>query len=321
MITIELSPPAKKEPIEEFTAALQSEARSAIKSLRNHKTAAGCSLAALPLVGFVALTNPGEAVEQLSAGLGELVRTSDEARTLIPIEGYGADTAVAQKMEAIIASARNGVSSGRFDSAQKLESFIHDQYFAKIYPDLKPLAGEARTYVETGPSLKNYPYRPRMDALLGADNNHVAEASINNKSVKFVRSFKHDDDVLAEILGTRWQLPTDPEVFKAASSRKEELFRELVSSVGRQSPRMLDENVARAGEAEWLNAQTWKYNRGSAGISQLEARTWMEVAGIDSGRFRAGVDPNMEGLTSPYNGFGQAYKSMFEKPPQFYARA
>ena len=102
---------------------------------------------------------------------------------------------------------------------------------------------------------------------------------------------------------------------KAADTRLSRLFDQILDD--RNSPKTnatVQTSIKSAAELEWLNAHIWKYSAGASGISQLETRTWLELAGIDSGPYKALTDPNLEAHFSKLPNFIHAYPSFFQYP-------
>jgi len=239
------------------------------------------------------------------------IKTADPFRSLINIGGYGGSKMRAVQMEKIVAAARDGVISGDLSGGKQVEQFIAKQYlpaFREISPDKM-----TRSYDTAFLLGKHRSYVPVLESLAGKAG-HTAKVELDGKEFNLVQTYISRSD------GVGWRLPRSHELRTAASTRVDALFDGLVSNVGERSPKVLNAQMDRVAEMEWLNAQTWKYDRGSAGISQLESRTWLEVAGIDSGAYKKGIDPNLEALTRSLPEFKSAYPSFFKEPPTFYSQ-
>ncbi len=65
---------------------------------------------------------------------------------------------------------------------------------------------------------------------------------------------------------------------------------------------------------EWLHAHRWEFSQGSAGVANIWTRTFLDAAGISNGRYKRGVDPNMQAFFTPLPKFIQDFYSFFEKP-------
>ena len=270
------------------------------------------AVSALTAVGVPVLRSKLDLMAARSALAAETgIATADPFRSLINISGYGGSKLRAVQMEKIIASARDGVISGDLSGGKQVEQFIAKRYlpaFREIPPDQM-----SRSYDTAFLLGKHRAYAPTLESLAGKAG-HTAQVELDGKEFNLVRTHISRSD------GVTWYLPRDRELRQATSTRVDSLFEGLVSDVGERSPAVLNAQVDRVAEMEWLNAQTWKYDRGSAGISQLESRTWLEVAGIDSGAYKKGIDPNLEALTRSLPDFKAAYPSFFKEPPTYFAQ-
>lgn len=238
------------------------------------------------------------------------IQTAQPFRSLIPIRGYGGSKFGALRMERIIADARDGVFAGDLKTGSDVERRIAEQYmpgFRKY-----PVEEMQRDYPYAVSMDKHGSYFPSFEKLTGRGW-HVAKANIAGEDVSFISTRVDRLDSRIE-----WEFPSGTKALDAARGRIDSLFSHLVAQSGERTPQALSSQLDRVAELEWLNAQTWKYARGSAGISQLESRTWMEVAGIDSGRYAKGIDPNLEALSRTLPDFKAAYPSFFKKPPAFF---
>ena len=239
------------------------------------------------------------------------IHTADPFRTLIDIRGYGGRKLIAVRMEDIVARTRNQFISGDLRTAADVEQAIARQYMPGMRGEA---AAEARIYDHANTRRKHRSYLPAFQNLTAEGHGeHIATAAVNNKNYRFIRTLFDPSNH-----GASWEFSRTPETAKVASKRIEHLFVELVELKGEKSGTVLQSQLERVAELEWLNAQTWKYSRGSAGVSQLEARTWLEMAGIDSGRFHKGLDPNLEALTRTLPNFKAAYPSFFKQAPSFF---
>jgi len=239
------------------------------------------------------------------------IATADPFRSLINIGGYGSSKVRAVQMEKIIAAARDGVISGDLSGGKQVEQFIARRYLPEFRRN--ELADMSRTYDQAWPFNKHRKYIPTLESLVGKSS-HMAKVTLDDKEFNLVRTVMSAKD------GVSWKLPAGKELGQAARTRVDSLFDGLVSDAGERSPRVMNAQIDRVAEMEWLNAQTWKYERGSAGISQLESRTWLEVAGIDSGAYKKGIDPNLEALTRSLPEFKAAYPTFFKEPPTFFTQ-
>lgn len=258
------------------------------------------------------------------------VHTYDPLRTLLRVDGYGGNPSSAVSMERIVAGTRNDVLSGKLTTHADVErriasqylDHVHGQVYAPIDPAFKGSSVipnlAARMYSQAGLLEKHEQWKPLLRRVVGPEGEHQATATIDGQTHNFVKT-EHDF-----LVGYSWKLPTsaDAAAFSAAARRQDNLFEQLLKSrEAGESPIALNQNLERVAEMEWLNAQTWKYVRGSAGVSQLEARTWLEIAGIDSGRFKAHIDPNIEALTRSLDNYKRAYPTFFQNPPNYFSVA
>jgi hypothetical protein len=259
------------------------------------------------------------------------VRTAFPTRTLIRSAGYGRDAA---PMETIVAQARDGVLSGDIKSAAVLEKFVAKNYIptfhnydfagewdprgAMGYPSrIHPYSGNVES-AGLRPLSKHLPFESEIRKLSPERYfSHTMTETIDGEKVKFLKtkfsrwSLSYDP--------WEWQVPTSSKTFRVADQRNERLFQELLASKSAPpSETALDQNVRRVAEMHWLSSQCWKFNRGSAAVAELRARALLEVAGIDSGRFKVGVDPNLTALSTTLSDYTANYKSLFEEAPRYF---
>jgi hypothetical protein len=249
------------------------------------------------------------------------VRTYDPLRTLVRMPGYGDSAETAFKMEKFIASAKTVALKTGDRSA--VEQHLAEKYLTVFrHGGYAPLEAEkqgehvipnyaGREYKYASPMLKHKPYEPKFLELTkgGA---HAFYGELDGRRRAFA-GLIHTDD------GIDWILPQDKPTFVATAKRSDELFAQVYESkVEPHSSAVIAKNLERVAEQEWLNAQTWRWRRGSAGISQLESRTWLDMADIDSTRFKEGIDPNLEALTRDMDDYKSVYPNFFDTYPQYF---
>ena len=262
-----------------------------------------------------ALSSRSEALDSVSTQFSERefqdagIRTSDRLRTLMQMNGYGNDPAAAFQMEKIIAHGRDAVTAGSISNSQSLERFVAENYIKGVLG--KPKI-EDRIYEEASLMPKHRPYAKRISDLLLGRSEVDLGAKIDGRYVNFA-------SLLKEWHGIGWKLPTEQHVMELGTQRVNKLFENMMNARGESpSDALLDHHLRIASESDWLNGNMWKYDVGSAGVSQLQTRIWLELAGIDSGRYKVGIDPNLEALTKPLADFQNDYPHMFERRPSFY---
>jgi hypothetical protein len=268
----------------------------------------------------------------------------DPLRTLIRLPGYGSDPEIALKMERIIAESKIAVVEGVITSRAALEQNIASRYGSEVLNDeVKPRAWNApRLYICLQLAAKNKPYEENLAKFV-----HEQPVRIPNKfrgdteqvsgrvtSAIIDGKFYNFTHIKEEISGNRTyyrngipcseqqrtsitiDLAFDEKALVAANKRSSELFDQLIANRNApKSPEYIQSVLRKVAEIEWLNAQTWKYNRGSSGTSALEARILLDLAGVITGRLKEGVDPNLEALSSTLDDFKNNYAALFETPP------
>ncbi|MBS2010388.1 MAG: hypothetical protein JST01_25280 [Cyanobacteria bacterium SZAS TMP-1] len=305
-------PVTEKAPPPQSEGWLQHAVHEIQETCEKHPTIT--TIAAVAAVSAVAIPTARFGIDYARARIALAaeteIQTAQPFRSLINIGGYGSSKFKAVGMESIIAGARNSVISGDVTTGRELEQFIAKRYL----PDFRkyPLDEMSRSYDEASLLRKHFRYAPTLEQLAGPTRKHIATATIEGQEFQLVTTWN------SKANGLTWLLPRSKELNAAARTRIDKLFDGLLQESGERSPSVLNAQMDRVAEMEWLNAQTWKYSRGSAGISQLESRTWMELAGIDSGKYRAGIDPNLEALSRSLPDFKQAYPSFFKTPPTFF---
>ena len=208
------------------------------------------------------------------------VRTSDPFRTLIQMHGYGKFPQSAMEMEKIIAESRDNISVGSLSNESDLRQSIASKYVGAVRNFSE---AETRPYDQAYMFPKHYPYERAFWRSLGSEKSELQMTGlIDGQEIPFAKMYQ-------EKYEKGWRLPTDPKTLEIAQTRLDRLYQEILASRAEaQTPALLAHHVELAGEGEWLNAQLWRYKVGSAGISQIEARTWLESVGADSGRFKIG---------------------------------
>ncbi len=109
---------------------------------------------------------------------------------------------------------------------------------------------------------------------------------------------------------------TDKAVLGQMSDRLETLFQEITgkgAAATKTAAKAPD--MAKLGEYEWLSAHQYKEKKAVAGMTQVKIRALMEAGGYDSGRFRVGLDPNLEALTSDMEPLKRKYAGFFGIKP------
>jgi hypothetical protein len=247
------------------------------------------------------------------------IKTAFPLRSLVRIGGYGSSEQTALAMEKIIAGARGGIDNGKLQTGADVEQYIAKGYMQKMYPKFGGVFD--RGYIEALPRLKNLAYAGKFDKLFASSPEYVATTQIDGRNWNLMKSVKVDywDPHTRTDYRIKWLFPRSSELKEAVQGRIDKLFGEVMATkTTPHSVESLNETLSRVAEMEWLNANLWKYARGSAGISQLEARTWLEAAGIDSGRYKKMVDPNLEALIRPLDDFRRAYPTFFEEAPNYF---
>jgi hypothetical protein len=249
------------------------------------------------------------------------VRTYDPLRTLVRIPGYGASAETAFELEKLIASAKT-VAQETGDR-HAVEQHIAKSYLTAFrHGGYRPLEAHeqaehvipnyaGREYKYAPPMLKHKPYEPTL-LRLTKNGVNAFYGNIDGRRRAFAAVIHTDD-------GLDWILPQDKTLMTSTYNRSDELFAQVNESKAEpHSSASIAKNLERVAEQEWLNAQTWRWRRGSAGISQVEARTWLEMVDIDSTRFKEGVDPNLEALTRDMNDYKSVYPDFFDSYPQYF---
>ncbi|HEY9784340.1 MAG TPA: hypothetical protein V6D17_02990 [Candidatus Obscuribacterales bacterium] len=271
----------------------------------------------------------------------DAARTADPDRFFIRTsrkDGYGHDPEVARKAESLIAAAREGVVSGALTTLREIEDFIARPYIAAFHPqgevlkrrDLgrETIAGGAKLRsVATGMMPKHFPYMDRVNNLLARNAHHTRTLQVGNIQLHLVTTLE-----IAEVRGTGipidamdgyngpgWLPTEDVESARLLDVRREELLAELLIA-GQESPAgaTLERILKIMAEIEWLSAQRWRYDRGTAGIQQVAARALLEAVGVETGRYCVDVDPNLEALTSDLDDYVAKYSALYESNPRFF---
>jgi hypothetical protein len=274
--------------------------------------------------------------ENIARKINGVVNTIDPERFFLRLPQYENDSAVAHGVEQIIGNARDSVLAGKLNSAKELEKFISSRYIPEVHPYRDPpfsrvdeTTGAARPFLDPylntplgyrSPMMsKHVPYSERALALVGQNKEHVMTARLNGQEVEFVKTAGYSLPAPWLFAKPWWTAPEHAQAFKAAGLRSEELWNEIIDSRRLPpTPERLHRTVEQVAETEWLGAQTWKYYNGSAGTAQAVSRTLLEVSGIDSVRFKVGIDPNLEALTTPLSQYVRNYIHFFEQTPHYF---
>lgn len=273
-------------------------------------------VASLPLVRYGTQTLAGRLMHLAN----NEIHTASPYRTLIPMSGYGKSKINAIGMEGIIGKTREEILSGGLNTGREVEDFIANRYFKGFVKSSSPQASSTvesgaleRAYDHATAQRKHRSYAERVGGLVGSAQSHQAQIELGGRLIPLIRT--HRDSLNN---GACWELIQSATTKELIQARKDKLFSELLAERQARSQTVLNNQLQRVAEMEWLSAQHWRYDRGSAGISQLQARTWLEVAHIDSGKFRKGIDPNLEALTRSLPDYKANYANLFKKPPKFF---
>lgn len=270
-----------------------------------------------------------------------IVRAGDPDRFFIRTSGddtYGHMPDAARKAELLIAAARDAISSGKLCSLEEIENFIARPYISAFHPCAEVLArpdlgremdiatGKLRT-IATGLMPKHFPYKERVQKVLASGDSHLRRLNLFGIELTLVKTIEIAEvrgtgitiDALDGYDGPGWLPTEDVESARCLDRRRDELFQLLVKLAQQESsPQRLKLTLEVVAEIEWLTAQRWRFERGTAGIQQLCARALLEFAGVETGRYRVDVDPNLEALTSDFSEYVSKYNLLYESPPRFF---
>lgn len=247
--------------------------------------------------------------------------------------GYGRDPAVADKAEELIGLAREKIASGTVSTFGGLENLVARQYIrlfhynervlarSDIGRPLDPRTGRLET-VATGMMPKHFPYRQRVDAVLSLQDRQVARLSLFGRELCLVTTVLISElrgngmaiDAPESYDGPGWIPTDDVESASLVDRRREELFRELKELARTAQPK--EKVLDAVAEIEWLSAQRWRFERGTAGVQQILARALLESCEIETGPYKIDIDPNLEALTSTLEAYRALYPSIYEDSPR-----
>ncbi len=148
--------------------------------------------------------------------------------------------------------------------------------------------------------------RPDSTGLINEQINH---ASLYGREVEFGKVSWYPGDSRPDLY-----MPESKQALDLAQRRMNEIFLKIRDD--NPLPGKIDPaKVQDLAEYEWLGARRYKQFKGVAGITQVKARALMEAQGYDSSRYKLGIDPNLEALTSDLDTFKRNYRSFFAIPP------
>lgn len=273
---------------------------------------------------------PEDAGRQVSQSVPE---ATDKDRFLIRLPGYGNDPLAAARLETdVIRPAADKLMRGEFSSFEQMQAYLARNYLAATCSGREitiedALSVGARRAVDPSSGKlcsndfqmqerhKTYLIAEKM--LIGKNPEHVAKTKVNIDGQKVELSLMktvQKDGTFA------WVPPDDPATLRNVARRQEQIFQSLQKLRNEpQSPDKLNKALEHAAEMEWLCAQSWQYARGTGGIGQAVVRTLLDSVGVETGRYKDRVDPNLEALTQPLIIYKLNYAKYFERQPRFYS--
>jgi len=259
------------------------------------------------------------------------IETAHPDRFLVRMPGYGYDAKAAAKAENLIAATRDAIKSGEIDSAAQLDRFVAPRYYKTFlrhqfkFSSMNRIAetGEADRFdlVLKG---KHEPYNERLLAQLKPGGSKIMlKAKLDGEdvavtSLSLERNLSGANSLSQEtIMRPRLAITTDKAVLDKMDNRLEALFQQITGKIPPASLQtaQIAPDMEKYGEYEWLSAHQYKERKAVAGITQVKIRALLEASGYDSGRFKVGVDPNLEAFTSDMEPFVQKYGDLFAIKP------
>ncbi|MBA3994889.1 MAG: hypothetical protein C0469_15320 [Cyanobacteria bacterium DS2.3.42] len=272
--------------------------------------------------GTTSATTPGEKYLPLPF--------TDIERTVLTTAGQDINLASAQRAESAISHARDQVQRGLIKSHHELEALVANDYLnsqleaGKLSTVADLLRGGRRAinphdgnfYGVANIVAQNDPtYRQRIEQVLQDKNSHTNKAVIEGKEVSFATLSRQPNQSGDTTLA--YKGPQDIADKARVEKRKEALFSEIQALAKQEGdPARLKQITRRVAELEWLSVQSADYWQGSSELAQMRSRALFDAAGVETGRFKKGVNPGLEALTTPLSEFVANYEKMYENPPR-----
>ncbi|MFN8614287.1 MAG: hypothetical protein U0003_00005, partial [Vampirovibrionales bacterium] len=104
---------------------------------------------------------------------------------------------------------------------------------------------------------------------------------------------------------------TSPKYFPQIKQRLNQLLGEYHKLSGSN----VEDVVNHVAEMHYLMANATFYKRGSAGISDMVAKSLLEAKGIQLSPYKSGIMPDCEAFVRDLDDYKKAYANFFEKEP------
>lgn len=283
------------------------------------------------------LVAPGK---KLEAAAGEKLAAPlpfmDPNRTALKTNGQDLNLAARPKVESIIAGARDQLERGQIQHHHDLEAKVAAEYLRSalnsnsINSDLDLYVGGRRAIdpgsgkifttgmgIQFGQNQENY--QKKFADLIGQNQNLDIKATIDGKEIFFGKlSYRENQD------GTKtleYRAGSDIADKARIEHRKEMLFQDLKQLKDQaDGPEKLRLTIRKIAELEWLSTQGADYWKGSEDLAQMRSRALLDAGGVENGKFKAGINPALEAMTSSLSDFVRNYENFFEKTPVLFPK-
>ncbi|PZM78331.1 MAG: hypothetical protein DKT66_24180 [Candidatus Melainabacteria bacterium] len=255
---------------------------------------------------------------------------TDVERTIVSTRGHDIDLSAAHRAESIISRARELMQKGLIYSNHQLESLVASDYLNSALENgrlssvgdlllggsraINPHSGDLYSVPNTI-TLADPAYREKLDAMMQGKDVHTTKAMIDGKEVALSNLSRTSANAESSLAFKGIHDLAD----KARVERRKELLFTEIQTLSKEesNPARLKQITRRVAELEWLSIHSADYWQGSAELAQMRSRALLDAAGIESGRFKNGLNPTMEALTTPMSDYVAKYENMYETPMRF----
>jgi hypothetical protein len=96
--------------------------------------------------------------------------------------------------------------------------------------------------------------------------------------------------------------------------KTDKMYQEALALKGHLNKNNLEDAIQRIASIHWWMIQALPFNGGAAGITDMLTKTLFKHLGIQTSKWRPGIAPDLEALTTPLEEYVHNYPTFFQKP-------
>lgn len=147
----------------------------------------------------------------------------------------------------------------------------------------------------------------------------LAKANGKNKVIGTLQKFKIKPTNETEYIVIK---NTEPEEIANFWDETEKIFNNIEKTrkeikAGKRTKENLASLNEKIGKFHWYFTNIRPYERGSAGIADVVAKSIYESAGVQISPFKKNVAPDLEAMVTPLDEYMKNYSNLYKKPPKY----